>query len=171
MCFFVHLFVCKLLALIFLSFLFLNTTLYMCIERSQFYAETQASFNVCCQSKLHEGRAHRIVFGCFYFYSDEMQLLLLHTTETRYQTIESGNESCCIKRATLWQQRFQVYSLFSCVCVWHLHWATFYLSTRINAIDNKWHRMQCLFLVVYINRPRYQKKTRIQSGKWIEMPI
>lgn len=43
----------------------------MCIERSQFYAETQASFNVCCQSKLHEGRAHRIVFGCFYFYSDE----------------------------------------------------------------------------------------------------
>lgn len=117
MCFFVHLFVCKLLALIFLSFLFLNTTLYMCIERSQFYAETQASFNVCCQSKLHEGRAHRIVFGCFYFYSDEMQLLLLHTTETRYQTIESGNESCCIKRATLWQQRFQVYSLFLvCVC-------------------------------------------------------
>lgn len=129
--FFVHLFVCKLLALIFLSFLFLNTTLYMCIERSQFYAETQASFNVCCQSKLHEGRAHRIVFGCFYFYSDEMQLLLLHTTETRYQTIESGNESCCIKRATLWQQRFQVYSLFSCVCV------TFTLSDILSFNSNQ----------------------------------
>lgn len=54
--------------------------------------------------------------------------------------------------------------LFFGVCVWHLHWATFYLSIRINAIDNKWHRMQCLFLVVYINRPQYQKQN--ENPKW-----